>query len=292
MAKNKKASKYTVVYVYGPTRCKDSYYANNVLNRENGEFVKIGKTDYDGNLDDCTEESLKIQAINRCNQESKTGIPDWCDIYDTFIFPKISGNVDDIIRNLLCNDVYELENSKAEKGKGDIKPGKEFVYGVSRNHIKHSVEAYCFQQIIDSSPDTLEDIQKLCMINSIAITHVDDREDNEFQTTRKSRDINLILSPGDIVYLLDARNGSKPVEDSNSNQVVHAEYVGNKKFSYNNESPMSASRLALELIKKYKGITYDTISGYHCWAIEREEDGVKKYISLAQLCDQINNAQS
>lgn len=290
MAKNKKNSKYTIVYVYGPSRCKLDYLSNLVLNRHNGEFVKIGKTDYNGDLCDCTEESLKKAAVDRCAQESKTGISDWCDIYDTFIFPQISGqNVDDIIRNILCNDVYSLDNSKAESKieKGDIKPGKEFVYGVSRNHIIHAVESYCFKLIIGASEEALKDIQTICKINS----NIGDNEEDEFEeakqsiTSRKNRDISMVISPDTIVYLTDARDKNNPVF-SNGEQV-QAVYVGDKKFKFDNEEPKYASPLAIELINRFKNVSYDTISGNHCWMVDYEINGKSIRKSLAELHDSI-----
>ena len=285
---NKDNSKYTVVYVFGPTRCKSSYLNNEVLNRGNGEFVKIGKTDYNGDLKDCTIETLKETAIKRCQQESKTGISDWCDIYDVFIFPQTKGrNVDNIIRNILCNDVYSLDNSKAESrnAKGDIMPGKEFVYGVSRNHIKHAVESYCFQLVI-ATEDNLEEIRTICRINAI-MTYNNDEEDNsnEDNHSRKNRDVNMILSPGDVVYLIDSRDKNTPVCDENNHQI-QATYVGDKKFSYNGESPKFASRLAIDLIHIFKNVSYPTISGNHCWQTEIESEGNKsKRVSLASLYD-------
>lgn len=285
---NRKNSQYTVVYVFGPTRCKSSYLNGEVLNRNNGEFVKIGKTDYVGELKDCTIDSLKETAIKRCQQESKTGISDWCDIYDVFLFPQTKGhNVDNIIRNILCNDVYSLDNSKAESRNaiGDIMPGKEFVYGVSRNHIKHAVESYCFQLVI-AAEDNLEEIRTICKINA-KMTNSDDEDDNsnEDEHSRKNRDINMILSPGDIVYLSDSRDKNTPVYDE-SKQQIQATYVGGKKFSYNGESPKFASRLAIDLILKFKGVSYQTISGNHCWQTDIELDGNKtKRITLASLYD-------
>jgi len=289
MANKKKNSQYTIVYVFGPTRCKSTYLNDELLNRDNGEYVKIGKTDYPGKLADCTVEKLKQISIERCKQESKTGVPDWCDIYDVFLFPQTKGNnVDDTIRNILCNDVYSLDNSKAERkdDKGDIKPGKEFVYGVRRNHIKHAIESYCYQLII-ASDDNLDDIRTICRINAIMIN--DDEEGDESNNennigTRKKRDISLILSPDDVVYLTDARDKRKPVRNSNGVQI-EAIYVGNKKFSYNNEPPKFASPLAIELIHRFKGCDYGTISGNHCWDAEVEIDGKTIRKPLADLYD-------
>lgn len=292
MANKKQNSQYTIVYVFGPTRCKDVYLDDKILDRTKGEYVKIGKADFDGELIDCTEETVKKTAVDRCSHESKTGIPDWCDIYDTFIFPQKDGqDVDNIIRNLLCNDVYSLDNSKDESRdmKGDIKPGKEFVYGVSRNHIKHAVESYCFQLIVNADDDKLKDIQTICKYNAnISDTEEDEVEDEKKGIkTRKNRDINMILSSGDIVYLTNCRNKGKAV--SIDGVQIQAEYQGNKKFKFAKEEPMFASKLALELINKYglpEGTEpYQTISGNDCWMIDIEKDNKKQRYTLAEYYD-------
>ena len=295
MANKKQNSQYTIVYVFGPTRCKDAYLNDEILDRAKGEYVKIGKADFDGNLTDCSEESVKKTAVNRCSQESKTGIPDWCDIYDTFIFPQKTGqDIDNIIRNLLCNDVYSLDNSKDEsqKNKGDIKPGKEFVYGVSRNHIKHAVESYCFQLIVNANNDRLSEIQTICKYNaSISdASGYDIENDKEDIKTKKNRDINMILSSGDIVYLINSRYKSQAVKIDG--KQIEAEYVGNKKFKFEDGEPMFASKLALELINKYglpDGVEpYQTINGNDCWQISEEtEDGNHRRVTLAELYDSV-----
>lgn len=294
MANKKQNCQYTIVYVFGPTRCKEDYLNDVILDRNKGEYVKIGKTDFDGDLKSVTEESIKEVAVERCSQESKTGIPDWCDIYDTFIFPQKDGqNVDDIIRNLLCNDVYSLDNSKAESKdmKGDIKPGKEFVYGVSRNHIKHAVESYCFQLIINAG-ENLKEIQTICKYNAnISDTEEDEIEDETKDIkTRHNRDIAMVLSLGDIVYLTNCRCKSEKV--CIDGQQIQAEYIGNKKFKFNDEEPMFASKLAIELINKYglpEGTDpYKTISGNDCWQIDHKiDESNTERISLAELYDRI-----
>lgn len=295
MAHKKQNSQYTIVYVFGPTRCKDSYIDGAILDRAKGEYVKIGKTDFDGDLKECTEETIRKTAITRCSQESKTGIPDWCDIYDTFIFPQKDGqDVDNIIRNLLCNDVYSLDNSKDEsqKMKGDIKPGKEFVYGVSRNHIKHAVESYCFQLIVNSDTEKLIDIQTICKYNGNISDTEEDNLENETKDikARKNRDINTILTNGDIVYLTNSRNKNQAV--CIGGVQIKAEYVGNKKFKFADKEPMFASKLALELINEYgkpnNSEPYQTINGNDCWQVEVEKETGEPYrVSLAERYDEI-----
>ena len=59
MANKKQNSQYTIVYVFGPTRCKDAYLNDEILDRAKGEYVKIGKADFDGDITDCSEERVK-----------------------------------------------------------------------------------------------------------------------------------------------------------------------------------------------------------------------------------------
>lgn len=294
MLGGKKNGNYTIVYVYGPTRCKIAYFENSVLNRENGEFVKIGKTDYTGKLDDLSEEKLKQEAIKRY-AGSKTGNPDWCDIYQTFIFPKSNQNIDDVIRNILCNDIYNLANSKDEKKvkKGDIEPGREFVYGVSRNHIKHAIESYSFSLFAHADKEDLEMLQKMAEYNAMVNEDDEDNTQEEGSTMKSqkrcNRDINLVLSPGDIVYLKNARDSNLEVMDSKGNRV-EATYLGNKRFQYKDEEPKFSSKLAIELISRYGGKTYDTINGNACWYVEYEDEaGNKHSVSIADRYDAIVN---
>lgn len=288
MSKKQNAA-YTIVYVFGPTRFKQDYLDNKVLNRETGGYVKIGKTDFDGSIEQCTEDVLKKTAIARCSQEAKTGISDWCDIYDTFIFPKLKGeNIDDIIRRLLCNDVYSLANSKAElkECRGDIKPGNEFVYGASRNHIKHAIEAYCYQLVVNCAKEELFEIQQICKINNITLDDIEDGDNNTKLQPKKNRDIDLIVSPGDVVYLIDSRNKNQAVCDSTGKQI-EAIYIGGKKFQYKDEDPKFSSKLAIELIDKYCGRKYESINGNTCWMIEYEVGGKIIRATLAERYDSI-----
>ena len=82
-------SEFTIVYVFGPEQCGDKYLNNDVLTRDAMEWVKIGQTDFDGNIDEVTPEMLKEQSMKRIKQEIKTGIPVTCKIFDVFIFLKL-----------------------------------------------------------------------------------------------------------------------------------------------------------------------------------------------------------
>lgn len=91
-------------------------------------------------------------AMGRINQEVRTGIPEVCQLLDVFEYPEMSGNVDDKIRDLLTNDVYYLECSKVHNqsvDKYEIKAGREFVYGVTRNQVLNAVAKFERGLILD-----------------------------------------------------------------------------------------------------------------------------------------------
>ena len=104
-------SDYTIVYVFGPEQCEEKYFNDEILSREAGEWVKIGETSIHGYIDSITDEIIRKEAIKRIKQESRTGIPVTSVLYDVFIFPYKS-HTDDVIRMILCNDIYDIENSK------------------------------------------------------------------------------------------------------------------------------------------------------------------------------------
>ena len=99
--------KRTIIYVFGPKRLFSQYFSNTELNQQDGGWLKIGQT---SETDDYTDKWEC--AMGRINQESRTGIPEVCQLFDVFENPEMSGKVDDRIRNLLTNDMYCLECSK------------------------------------------------------------------------------------------------------------------------------------------------------------------------------------
>ena len=132
--------KRTIIYVFGPKRLSPQYFSNTELNREDGGWLKIGQTsETDDNKDKWD------RAMERINQEVRTGIPEVCQLFDVFEYPEMSGKVDDRIRDLLTNDIYDLECSKAHNqnlDKYEIKAGREFVYGVTRNQILNAIAKF------------------------------------------------------------------------------------------------------------------------------------------------------
>ena len=132
--------KRTIIYVFGPKRLSSHYISNIELNREDGGWLKIGQT----SEDDDNKDKLD-SAMERINQESRTGIPEVCQLFDVFEYPELSGKVDDRIRNILTNELYSLECSKVHNqglNKYEIKAGCEFVYGVTRNQVLNAIAKF------------------------------------------------------------------------------------------------------------------------------------------------------
>lgn len=139
--------KRTIIYVFGPKRLASKYYSNCIMDLSEGGWLKIGKKDEDD------EELDKWDStVLRVNQETHTGIPEVCQIYDVFEYPYMSGNVDDEIRRILTNDIYKLENSKSHNRnieKYEIKAGREFVYGVTRGQLLNAIAKFERNLIIE-----------------------------------------------------------------------------------------------------------------------------------------------
>lgn len=157
--------KRTIIYVFGPKRLSARYFSNTELNQEDGGWLKIGQTsETDDNRDkwEC--------AMGRINQETRTGIPEVCQLFDVFEFPDMSGNVDDRIRDLLTNDVYNLECSKIHNqniDKYEIKAGREFVYGVTRNQVLNTIAKFERDLILEHyGKEDFEDFMELIKHNN------------------------------------------------------------------------------------------------------------------------------
>lgn len=157
--------KRTVIYVFGPKRMSSRYFSNKELNREDGGWLKIGQTsETDDNKDKWDS------AMGRINQEVRTGIPEVCQLFDVFEYPELSGNVDDRIRDLLTNDLYCLECSKVHNqglNKYEIKAGREFVYGVTRNQVLNAIAKFERDLILERySKDGFDDFMELIRHNN------------------------------------------------------------------------------------------------------------------------------
>lgn len=132
--------KRTIIYVFGPKRLASLYFANKELELKNGGWLKIGLT---SSSDDGMDK--RDLAIKRIKPESRTGIPEVCQLFDVFEYPEQRGNTDGKIRNILTDDIYNLECSRThnkEIEKHEIKAGSEFVYGVTRNQVFNAVAKF------------------------------------------------------------------------------------------------------------------------------------------------------
>ena len=134
--------KRTIIYVFGPKRLSAKYYENKEIRREEGGWLKIGQTSEENDAVD-----KKESAMRRIKTEVRTGIPEVSQLFDVFEYPYREGNNDDVIRTLLAEDIYTLENSKSNNrelglDKYDIKAGREFVYGATRSQVKNALAKY------------------------------------------------------------------------------------------------------------------------------------------------------
>lgn len=270
----RKDSDFTIVYVFGPEQCEDKYLNNDVLTREAMEWIKIGQTDFVGNLDNATPEMLKEQSMTRIKREVKTGIPVTCKIFDVFIFPKIiedgvkkNAKIDDLIRDKLCIELYEIENSKqinkaVRNDKSCIQAGDEFVYRASRPKILYAVQSYDHELFVKDEYD-IHMLAKICRFNNKDINSgAKDDDDAPMARTRKpSLDLNRILETGAEVVLTNS-SGDVIVDDNGED--VKAIYVGDNKFKCRDEIKRS-SPLALKYLNLFAGKNLSTVNGNEYW---------------------------
>lgn len=271
-----KFTRFTIVYVFGPEQCEDKYFKDEVLTREAGEWVKIGETSFEGSIENVTDEILKKKAISRIRQESRTGIPVTSVLYDVFLFPYKS-HTDDIIRDILCKEIYEIENSRQinkELEEDKIPAGKEFVYGVRRRNIKFAVQSYDHDLIAeaynaDDADSLLKIMSKICYCNNVIIKKEDNsiEENGTALLNRKPRlDLDLVfneLTPndnGDYVVILTDGSGNE-VKDENG-EIITATYIGSNIFECRGERG-SSSHFAKNYLNKssINGNEYWTFNG-------------------------------
>ena len=130
----------TIVYVFGPKRCHSDYMKGLPIRLEDGNWLKIGET----HSQDETSDKLE-KAMNRIRLETHTGIPYTCRLYDVFEYP-YKNHTDDAIRKILAEDLFGLDTSKATNKNitdlYEIKAGREYVYGATRNQIKNALAVF------------------------------------------------------------------------------------------------------------------------------------------------------
>lgn len=168
--------KKTIIYVFGPRRLADIYFSDNKpMNLDFGGWLKIGQTaTSDSNQD------VRSCALNRIRQESKTGIPEVCQLFDIFEYPEISGNTDDRVRDILTDEVYKLDSSKkqnSDKEKyAEIKAGREFVYGVTRKQVLNAIARFERDIILHHYGKDAFDLLMECVKNNAKNLSRDDME--------------------------------------------------------------------------------------------------------------------
>jgi hypothetical protein len=170
--------KRTIIYVFGPKRLSKKYYSNGEMILEEGGWLKIGKT----SVEDINANKWDV-AVSRISQETRTGIPEVCKLYDVFEFPYKDVNVDDEIRKILAEDIYQLETSK-HHNRGieeyEIKAGREFVYGVKRSQLFNAVAKYERDLMLEHyQMNNFEDVIKMVKQNNTIETPFE-TERNEF----------------------------------------------------------------------------------------------------------------
>lgn len=131
--------KKTTIYIFGPRRLASAYFSDKPMTLDQGGWLKIGITNKQ-----IKDADSKRVAYWRVNEEVRTGIPEVCQIYDAFEYPLQTSKVDDVIRKILTDRIYNLENSKTHNSsvnseKYEIKAGNEFVYGVKRSQVLNAI---------------------------------------------------------------------------------------------------------------------------------------------------------
>ena len=272
----KEQPNFTIVYVFGPEQCEEKYFKDEVLTREAGEWVKIGETGFKGDIETITDEIMKKEALCRILQESRTGIPVTSALYDVFIFP-CKSHTDDAIRDILCKEIYEMENSRQinkELEDGKIPAGKEFVYGVRRRNIKFAVQSFDHDLIAkaydsDDSETQIKVLAKICYCNNVIIKKEDNStdENNTALLSRKPRlDLDLVFNeqtPNDKgEFIVELTDGSGNFVQDENGEKITATYVGSNIFECREERG-SSSYFAKKYLRKssVNGNEYWTFNG-------------------------------
>ena len=168
--------KRTIIYVFGPKRLESLYYSNNELEQKDGGWLKIGQT----SSDDDAKDKCDV-AIDRIRQEVKTGIPEVCKLLDVFEYPEQKGQIDNTIRNLLTDDIYNLECSKAHNKtvkENEIKAGREFVYGATRSQVFSAVAKFERDLILQNyGKDGFDTLMSFILKNSTDVSSFEDEGD-------------------------------------------------------------------------------------------------------------------
>lgn len=178
--------KRTIIYVFGPKRLSQLYFSNKELEQKDGGWLKIGLT---SSNDDAKDK--RDVAMERINGEVRTGIPEVCQLFDVFEYPEQQGNTDDKIRILLTDGIYNLECSKTHNKnveKYEIKAGREFVYGVTRNQVLSAIAKFERDLILESfGKENFDDLMK-CLKNNkqdeLLFEQTDDEQESKLPSSK------------------------------------------------------------------------------------------------------------
>lgn len=194
--------KKKIIYVFGPKRLHDKYMRGEPLNLEiNFGYVKIGETI-------CPyAEDKWAAAYARVKNESKTGIPETCRLYDVYEYPFIDGitscRLDDKLRRILTKDMYYLENSKdnnsiTQKKDYEINAGMEFVYGVTRKQVNNAV-AKLERDLIIEVERTMPDLTK-CLLGKVQ-KNIEDTQEEDIEIVSTTSSNNYKSELGDEFWI-------------------------------------------------------------------------------------------
>ena len=192
------------MYVFGPEQCEDKYFNDQMLSLQANEWVKIGETKYDGELDTLLNEPdrIKDKAMSRIKEESRTGIPFPSRIFDLFVFP-YAIKTDKKIRTRLCQDLFEIDNSQQmnrerREDKYSIPAGVEFVYNVQRSKIKYAVQSIDHDLIVEEQDEEcLHQLIKICQFNDINLDNDAEEAETERETGTRRKNLNLDMIFGE-----------------------------------------------------------------------------------------------
>ena len=266
-------TKFTIVYVFGPEQCEDKYFSDQMISLKDNEWVKIGETKYEGELDSLRADPDVVikAAMKRIKDESRTGIPFPSRIFDLFIFP-YKVKTDNKIRTRLCQDLYEIDNSKQmnrerREDKSSIPAGEEFVYNVQRSKIKYAVQSIDHDLISDEEMDEeqLHQIIKICRFNNINLDNdaEESEKERETGTRRKNLDLDLVFAEIEDAEVVLKNSKGEDVVD-NEGMPVTAKYIGDNKFECRGDIGRSSS-LAKKYLNDYAGMKLTTVNGNEYW---------------------------
>lgn len=181
--------KRTIIYVFGPKRLTPQYSSNTELKLQEGGWLKIGQTSEENDNIDKWE-----SAMARIYNESRTGIPEVCQLFEVFEYPEQPGRTDDIIRSLLTDDIYNLECSKVHNqniDKYEIRAGREFVYGVTRSQVLNAIAKFERNLILDNyGKEGFDNLMQMIKDNNSGDSPLEINQDMdssaEFSTSKKS----------------------------------------------------------------------------------------------------------